>query len=432
MLYRLLLYCFFLSLASSAVATTDPVHSKEDYQSLELLTDVLSLVQHNYVEEVSLEQLIGGAVRGIIETLDPHSSYLSAEAYEDFLADTQGEFGGLGIELSVRNRELVVVAPIENSPASRAGILPGDQIIAINGIQARDLDMVEAVKLMRGASGEAVTLTIRRAQNLEPFEVTLVREIIRVQSVRSQLFEQQYGYLRIAQFQDHTDREMVEHLQRLQQQSSPLVGLILDLRNNPGGLLDQAVAVADVFLSSGLIVSTVGRHPDTNESLSAQQPGTEALYPLIVLINGGSASAAEIVAGALQDHKRALILGEQSFGKGSVQTIIELGDGSGLRVTTAHYYTPSGRSIQARGIIPDILVQQRSLETFTEPDFLREKDLKKHLPAQGAVVDVDLDEERILQMLQDDYQLQRALDLLKGLARFADKKWTPPSVEFAP
>lgn len=432
MLYRLFLYCFFLSLATSAVAATDGVHSKEDYQSLELLTDVLSLVQHNYVEEVSLEQLIGGAVRGILETLDPHSSYLSAEAYEDFLADTQGEFGGLGIELSVRNRELVVVAPIENSPASRAGILPGDQIIAINGFQARDLDMVEAVKIMRGASGEAVTLTIRRAQNLEPFEVTLVREIIRVQSVRSQLFEKQYGYLRIAQFQDHTDREMVEHLQRLQQQSLPLVGLILDLRNNPGGLLDQAVAVADVFLSSGLIVSTVGRHPDTNESLSAQQAGTEAPYPLIVLINGGSASAAEIVAGALQDHKRALILGEQSFGKGSVQTIIELGDGSGLRVTTAHYYTPSGRSIQARGIIPDILVQQLTLETFAEPDFLREKDLKKHLPAQGVVADVDLDQERILQMLQDDYQLQRALDLLKALDRFADKKWTPPSAEVAP
>lgn len=427
MLQRLCLFLVFLLFSSYAIAAEPaPVNTEDEYKSLELLTDVLSLVQHNYVEDVSVEQMIRGAVRGILATLDPHSSYLSPEAYEDFIADTYGEFGGVGIELTVRGRELIVVAPIEGTPACRAGVRPGDQIVAINGQQTLELDMMEAVHLMRGAVGEEVTLTIRRPDHLELIEVTLLREIIQVQSVRSQLFDKQYGYLRIAQFQEHTDRELLEQLDQLNLQSQPpLAGLILDLRNNPGGLLAQAVAVADIFLETGVIVSTAGRGSENAEFFYAHQPGTQSLDPLIVLINGGSASAAEIVAGALQDHGRAIILGEQSFGKGSVQSIIELIDGSGMRLTTARYFTPSGRSIQALGITPDILAPQLSLDGSGATSMVREQDLKQHFPSaeqSGTAAVVDLIQQNEQRRLEADYQLQRALDLLKGFSRFAEKK----------
>ncbi|MBW6509846.1 MAG: S41 family peptidase [Desulfuromonadales bacterium] len=405
------------------------LNSQEDYQNLELLTDVLTLVRDNYVKEISLDELIRGAVRGIFDNLDPHSSYLDADMYEDLKVEIQGEFGGIGIELAVRDRKLIIVAPIEGTPACVAGILPGDQIIAINSTAMRDGDMMQAVRLLRGPVGEEIKLTISRGTAGEPFEVTLIREIIQVQSVRSRLLDNNYGYLRLIQFQERSGADVAEHLLRLRSQSdNELNGLILDLRNNPGGLLDAAIAVADLFIADGLIVSASGRHPETQQSFSAQASNIEPDYPMVVLINGGSASASEIVAGALQDHQRAIILGEQSFGKGSVQTIIPLPDRAGLRLTTAHYYTPVGRSIQALGITPDIVAPQMILTHQSAAAGMRELDLDKHLPAQSPAAPTRELSPQALQELQDlnsDYQLQRALDLLKGYRQFRRNAGTP-------
>lgn len=401
------------------------LNSQKDYQNLELLTDVLTLVRDNYVDEISLDELIRGAVRGIFANLDPHSSYLDVDMYDDLKAEIQGEFGGIGIELAIRARELIIVAPIEGSPACRAGILAGDQIVAIDGKATRDFDMMHAIRLLRGAVGEEIRLTITRGGAGEPFEVTLIRDIIQVQSVRSRLIDNSYGYLRLIQFQERSGADVAEHLRRLNSQSfDSLNGLILDLRNNPGGLLEASVAVADLFLADGLIVSASGRQPETHQSFMAKGNNTQPDYPMVVLINGGSASASEIVAGALQDHHRAIILGEQSFGKGSVQTIIPLPDRAGLRLTTAHYYTPAGRSIQALGITPDIVVPQMVLPIQSAPAGMRELDLDKHLPAQAPAAATQELSPEALQELQDmnsDYQLQRALDLLKGYRHFTRK-----------
>lgn len=428
MLTRWLLGCFLLFCCPAFVAASSGINSDDDYQTLEVLTDIFSLVQHNYVDEVSLDHMVSGAVRGVLQSLDPHSSYMTPDVYADFLADTQGEFAGVGIELTTRNKELVVVAPIENTPAWRSGIQPGDRIVAIDGQQTSDLDMLEAVRLMRGAAGETVILTIKRESRLELLEIPLTRELIRVESVRSQIFDDRFGYVRISQFQEHTGREVDKHLQQLRAQIPSFSGLILDMRNNPGGLLEEAIAVSDLFLDSGLIVSTDGRQETSKESFYAHPGEGEERFPLIVLIDGGSASAAEIVAGALQDHNRGLILGEQSFGKGSIQSIIELSDGSALRLTTAHYYTPSGRSIQARGITPDILSPQASLTTASTTDIVRERDLDRHLPRVDTVLATDLKTDSQPSVLIDDYQLQRALDLVKGASRFAEKNWSLPPV----
>ncbi len=422
----LLSLCFIVLIGPGMGIAAPPLNSQEEYQSLELLTDVLTLVRDNYVEEISLDELIRGAVRGIFDNLDPHSSYLNAEMYDDLKVEIEGAFGGIGIELAIRDRDLIIVAPIEGTPACRAGILAGDQIIAINGKTTRDVDMLEAVRLLRGAVGEAVNLTIARAGMAEPFEVSLVRAIIQVQSVRSRLLDNNYGYLRLIQFQERSGADVAEHLLRLHSLSDgALSGLILDLRNNPGGLLEAAVAVADLFIADGLIVSASGRHPETQQTFPARRDNAQPDYPMVVLINGGSASASEIVAGALQDHQRAVIVGEQSFGKGSVQTIIPLPDRSGLRLTTAHYYTPAGRSIQALGITPDIVVAQMILTPQSTPSGMRELDLAKHLPAQGSFSPTHELSAEALQERQDqesDYQLQRALDLLKGYYHFNRKK----------
>jgi len=422
----LLSICFIVLVGPGLGMAAPALNSQEDYQNLELLTDVLTLVRDNYVEEISLDELIRGAVRGIFDSLDPHSSYLNAEMFDDLKVEMHGEFGGIGIELAIRDRDLIIVAPIEGTPACRAGILAGDQIIAINGKTTRDVDMIQAVRLLRGAVGEAVNLTIMRTGMAESFEVSLVRAIIQVQSVRSRLLDNNYGYLRLIQFQERSGADVAEHLLRLHSLSDgALGGLILDLRNNPGGLLEAAVAVADLFIADGMIVSASGRQPEMHQSFPARGDNTQPDYPMVVLINGGSASASEIVAGALQDHQRAVIVGEQSFGKGSVQTIIPLPDRSGLRLTTAHYYTPAGRSIQALGITPDIVVPQMVLTPQNTPAGMRELDLAKHLPAQGSVTPTHELSAEALQERQDqqkDYQLQRALDLLKGYYHFNRKK----------
>lgn len=419
---QIVLGCFILLLLGSSATVfsgTAFANEEEDYKNLEIFTDVLSLVRRSYVEDVDMDELIYGAIRGMLNTLDPHSSFLTPEMYEEMQADTHGEFGGLGIEITIKDDVLIIVSPIEDTPAYAAGIQPGDRIIKINGKPTRDLEIMEAVRMMRGPKGEAITISIQRSDVADLLDFTIIRDIIQIESVKSDFLQGHYGYVRVSQFQDRTGSDLKEHLTALQQDhGDQLQGMILDLRNNPGGLLDQAVAVADLFLSDGLIVYTEGRESEAQLKFSAQSVATEPEYPLIVLINGGSASAAEIVAGALQDHSRAIILGEQSFGKGSVQTIIPLDDNSGLRLTTARYFTPSGRSIQARGITPDIVVP-RLLNPLQKKlgMTIREEDLANHFqsltekpPGKKKDGSTELTQEE-----QGDNQLLRALDLLRGI-----------------
>jgi len=405
----ILLFLFFFC-GSTAYA-----NEKEDYKNLELFTDVLSLIRADYVENVDMDVLIQGAIRGMLNTLDPHSNFLTPEMYAEMQVDTHGEFGGVGIEIIVKKGEIVVVSPIEDTPAYTVGIKAGDRIIKINDKLTRDMEIMAAMRLLRGSKGEEITLTIKRSGVAELQNFTIVRDMIQIESVKSHLLQNHYGYVRITQFQDRTGRDLGRHLTELRQHKGvKLQGMILDLRNNPGGLLDQAVAVADLFLPTGKIVYTEGRDSEMQLSFSAQATATEPDYPLVVLINGGSASAAEIVAGALQDHRRAVILGEQSFGKGSVQTIISLGDDSGLRLTTARYFTPSGKSIQARGITPDIVVPAwlpRQKETTAE---IREKDLVNHF-SSSTTEPQDGESEDLTFEVKMDNQLLRALDLLKGI-----------------
>jgi carboxyl-terminal processing protease len=335
------------------------------------------------------------------------------------MIDTSGEFGGLGIEITIKDGILTIVSPIEDTPAYRAGLQAGDQILKIEDQFTKDLSIMDAVKMMRGPKGTKISITVMRESFDKPQEFTLVRKIITVKSVKSSTLEDGYAYVRVAQFQERTANDLLDALKLLRSQNGSLRGLILDLRNNPGGLLDQAVKVSDIFLPGGLIVYTEGREEGAQMKFSAHPNNTEDDFPMVVLINGGSASASEIVAGALQDHGRAVVMGTQSFGKGSVQTIIPLTDDSGLRLTTARYYTPNGTSIQATGIIPDILVNPIEIQEAKEGMLFREKDLKNHFETPEKTEE-KLPEEAERQMFQlneeyrDDYQLMRALDLLKG------------------
>lgn len=394
--------------------------AKSRYEDLQLFTDVLSIVRKSYVEEVDMKELVQGAVEGMLASLDPHSSYLPPDMYKEMKIDTSGEFGGLGIEITVKDGILTVVSPIEDTPAYKAGLQSGDQILKIEDRFTKDLSIMDAVKLMRGPKGTSISITIMREGFPKPKEFTLVREIIKVKSVKARTLEDGYVYVRVAQFQERTVDDLHDALEALQEENGTgIKGLILDMRNNPGGLLDQAVKVADTFLDNGLIVYTEGRESGSQMKFSAHADGDELTCPLVVLINGGSASASEIVAGALQDHKRAVVMGTQSFGKGSVQTIIPLGDNSGLRLTTARYYTPLGTSIQARGITPDISVRPMEVRESEESSSLSEKDLMNHFetpepenekkkkPEPGHKFDLNGDD-------REDYQLMRALDLLKG------------------
>lgn len=394
-------------------------NEQKDYQTLELFTDVLSIIRKSYVEKTDIKVLIYGAIRGMLATLDPHSSFLTPEMYQAMKDDTHGEFGGLGIEITIKDGLLVVVSPIEDTPAYNAGIKAGDQIVKIGDKSTKDMEIMQAVRLLRGPKGEAVTITIWRDGFAAPKTFTIVRDIIRLDSVKSKLLPQGYGYVRLSQFQVRTGSDLKQQLAALKKANGGKIkGLILDLRNNPGGLLDQAVAVCDLFLSDGLIVYTEGREPGSQMEFRAQAEGTEPDYPMVVLINGGSASAAEIVAGALQDQGRAVLLGEQSFGKGSVQSIIPMGDESGLRLTTARYFTPAGTSIQARGITPDIVVPQLVRELPEKKHPLREKDLENHFqPPENIRPKVAAPQQKNLldEEEKNDYQLMRALDLLKGV-----------------
>lgn len=408
-----------------------------DYESIELFTDVMAIIKKSYVEDVETKKLVYGAINGMLSSLDPHSSFMPPDTYKEMKIDTKGAFGGLGIEISIKDGVLTVISPIEDTPAFKAGIKAGDMILKIDDKFTKDLNINDAVKRMRGQKGSKVVLTIMREGFDKPKEYSLVRDIIQVKSVRFHLMDDGYAYLRIAQFQEKTDDDMLKALKIMKEENKgEIKGLVLDMRNDPGGLLDQAVKVADHFVSEGqMIVYTEGREKDSKMQFTAKRGNKEPNYPIVVVINGGSASASEIVAGALQDHKRAIILGTQSFGKGSVQTIIPLSDDSGLRLTTARYYTPKGRSIQAKGITPDIVVEAVELPKATgkkDSMHLREKDLENHFETEDKTkidaADVKKDEkkvdkkeektEKIPQKLEEslktDYQVLRALDLLKG------------------
>ena len=333
--------------------------SNTTYEDLKVFTDVLGLLQKEYVEETKSKDLIYGAIKGMLETLDPHSAFMPPNMYKEMQEETKGRFEGLGIEITMKDGVLTVVSPIEDTPAFKAGIQAGDQILKIEGELTKNLTLMESVKRLRGPKGTKVTITIMREGFPKPRDFTLIRDVIPVRSVRYEVLEKHYGYIRVSQFQEKTDSEFEKAMKALEEENKGgLKGLILDLRNNPGGLLDQAVKVADHFIESGLIVSMEGRREEQKMKFYAHpQEDNLSRYPLVVLVNGGSASGAEIVAGAIQDHGRGIILGTQTFGKGSVQTIFPLKDGSGLRLTTARYYTPNGRSIQAKGIVPDIIVK---------------------------------------------------------------------------
>ncbi|MEO5339412.1 MAG: S41 family peptidase [Magnetococcus sp. MYC-9] len=433
--------------------------SQVTYEKLRVFSEVFSLVKQNYVEEVDEKSVLYGAVHGMLKALDPHSSFLTPESFKEMRVDTKGEFGGLGIEISQAEHGILVVSPIEDTPAFLAGVKSGDLIVKIDGDSAEEMNILDAVKKMRGKPGTPVQLTIVRKGTSKPLTFKIVRDIIKVRSVKWRLESGNIGYTRIAQFNEQTMPLLEQGIEELKKEagSEGLKGLVLDLRNDPGGLLDQAVEVADAFLEKGLIVYTKGRIPGKDMSFDARPGDLIHNAPMVVLINSGSASASEIVSGALQDHHRGTIMGTRSFGKGSVQTIIPLSDGSGLRLTTAQYYTPSGRSIQAKGIVPDVVVEDMDLsgnKRDTGERHATEADLKGHLKSadgseengKGRGKERDENKEgatpgdkagdkgkesgevkprtkeqileesdRITGHNKEDYQLQRALDLLRGL-----------------
>ncbi len=400
--------------------------STETYRQLNLFGDVFERVRSDYVESVGDDKLVESAINGMLNSLDPHSSYLNADNFEDMQIQTKGEFGGLGIEVTMENGLVRVVSPIDDTPAFEAGIQPGDLITHLDGDQVLGLTLGDAVDRMRGPVGTDIALTIRREGADAAIKVSITRAVIKIQSVRSRL-ENTIGYLRITSFNEQTDKGLKRAIQKLKRVlGADLEGLILDLRNNPGGLLDQAVAVADAFLEKGEIVSTRGRRGDSTQRFNARAGDLANRTPMVVLINGGSASASEIVAGALQDHRRAIILGTKSFGKGSVQTIIPLSGHGAIRLTTARYYTPSGRSIQASGIEPDIVVEPARIEKIDVANRRREADLQNRL--DNADVERSSDDEGEdepddgrSEAARQDYQLARALDLLNGLNLFQVK-----------
>ena len=391
---------------------------KDTYEELETFASILAIVQRHYVDEVTSHTLVEGAVKGMVSSLDPHSSYLTPEGYKELQIETHGEFGGLGIELTVRDSLLTIVTPIDGTPAWRAGIKPGDQIIKIGDDMTMDMPLQSAVDKMRGKPGSKVKLSLKRKGVNDLVDVELTREVIHIKSVRgSRLVDGKWAYVRLTSFQDTSSEELVAALAKLDKEKRGGVeGILLDLRYNPGGLLTQAVAISDMFLDAGLIVRVNGRMESQTTSYFAKADGTRRMVPMIVLVNEGSASASEIVAGAMQDHRRALVVGTKSFGKGSVQTILPLGDDTALRLTTARYYTPSGRSIHEHGIDPDVVVEADKPDPEAKDDVLRSRD--------------DFD-------LKTDAQLRKAVELMGtwkgdvqkigGVAGFA----VPPKVKEA-
>ncbi|MBF0421782.1 MAG: S41 family peptidase [Magnetococcales bacterium] len=428
--------------------------SQVTYEKLRVFSEVFRLIKQNYVEDVDEKTVLYGAIQGMLKSLDPHSSFLTPENFKEMRVDTKGEFGGLGIEITHAERGIRVVSPIEDTPAFEVGMKAGDLIIKIDDESTEDMELMDAVKKMRGKPGTSITLVVVRQGETKPLTFKITRAIIKIRSVKWRLEGDKIGYVRVIQFNEQTYPLLQEAMTDLEKSAgSKLKGLVLDLRNDPGGLLDQAVQVADAFIDKGLIVYTKGRIDGKDMSFEAQEGDLLTNAPMVVLINAGSASASEIVAGALQDHHRAVLMGTRSFGKGSVQTIIPLSDGSGLRLTTAKYYTPSGRSIQAKGIDPDIVVEDLDIggvrnkqPRTTEADLRghledgegarkstirkkKEPAVKETVPKEGAPKEApsgtaptrseseeeaELNKDRVTGHSKEDYQLQRALDLLRG------------------
>jgi len=408
------------------------------YEELKVFSDVLDIIEKNFVDPVDPKKLIRGAISGMISSLDPHSAFLLPEAYKDLQIETRGEFSGIGIVITMQDNVVTVISPIEGTPAYRAGIKAGDQIIKVDGKETKSMMLWEAVKNMRGKKGTSVLITILRKGQPEPIDFTIVRDVIPLESVRSHLLKPGFGYIRITNFRENTADDVKAALKELEAGKTPLKGLLLDLRDNPGGLLDQAIKVSDIFLEKGPIVSIKGRIEAHSKIYKAHRSKDKHAYPVVLLINEGSASASEIVAGALQDHGRALVLGTTSFGKGSVQTVEPLRDGSGLKLTIARYYTPSGHAIQARGIVPDVLVEQRYVSTseMQEGPHITEKDLENHispepkerfskemkdkiLQIRGVKVPGREPSEEVKQLLTGDNQVQTALDILTSWEIFS-------------
>jgi len=414
----------FLFSATLEAKEKDP---DETYRQLNLFGEVFERVRASYVDEVKDPELIEAAINGMLISLDPHSGYLNPKNFEDMQVRTRGEFGGLGIEVTMENGFVKVVSPIDDTPAYRAGLQTGDYITHLDGKPVLGLTLQEAVEHMRGDIGTKIKLTIRR-EGSELFEVAITRAKITIKSVRSRL-EGDIGYIRISSFNEQTDGAIEKAIKKFQKEKGQnLKGVVLDLRNNPGGLLDQAIAVSDAFLEKGEIVSTRGRSLEDAQRFNAKDGDLVSGLPLVVLINGGSASASEIVAGALQDHHRAIVLGTRSFGKGSVQTIIPLGKHGAMRLTTARYYTPSGRSIQAKGIDPDILVEPARVEKLTNIKRPREEDLRGALQNEdGESKNAHPDKKGKEKAEMKDYQLLRALDLIRGVSLYSDRLQQPPS-----
>ena len=404
-----------------ATKPVEPVDSPLPINELRTFTEVFSRIKSDYVEPVSDKKLLQDAIQGMLAGLDPHSSYLDAEAFKDLRVGTEGEFGGLGIEVTMEDGFVKVVSPIEDTPAAKAGLKTGDLIIRLDEKAVKGMSLNDAVKMMRGKPGSDITLTVVREGNPKPLKFTLTRSVIKIQSVKVRMLENGFGYVRITQFQANTGDALKDGLAKLKlQNKGDLKGLVLDLRNNPGGVLNAAIAVSDAFITKGLIVYTEGRVPDSQLRANATPADLLSGAPLVVLVNGGSASASEIVAGALQDQKRAIIMGTKTFGKGSVQTIIPMSNGAALKITTARYFTPSGRSIQATGIIPDIITDEAKVTTRDKEgnDMLKEADLAGHLEHKDAVEPKKQKNGVKLETNGEDYQLQEALNLLKGITIF--------------
>ena len=392
-------------------------YASESYEELKVFAEVLTQVKKHYVEEVKTNDLVHGAVRGMLKTLDPHSAYMTPEMYKEMRVETKGEFEGLGIQIGIKDHHVTVIAPIEGTPAHAAGIETGDVILKVDETPTKDLTLMEAVQRMRGPKGTSVTLTVRREGAPETLSFTIVRDTIKIRSVRSRLLDDHIGYIRISQFQESTPKDLGKELVKLHDEGSQ--GLILDLRNNPGGLLSAAVGVSEQFLKSDTLVVSVKGRDGRKDEYRSSPPMDPPEYPMIVLVNQGSASASEIVAAAMQDWGKAVILGKTTFGKGSVQTILPLSDGSGLRLTTAKYYTPRGESIHSVGVKPDIVVEPKPITVDKEP--------KEETSAEGdagASSEADADEEKPTdleaELMKKDVQLQKAIELLKTWKVFKD------------
>ncbi len=414
-----------LALGQGVVGARDNSADVLPLEQLRTFSDVFARIKRNYVEDVSDEVLLEHAIRGMLSGLDPHSSYLNTEQFNELRIGTSGEFGGLGIEVGMEDGFVKVVSPIDDTPAQRAGMLSGDLIIRLDDKPVKGLALNDAVKLMRGKPGSDIVLTIVREGEDRPLKITITRAVIQVTSVKTRMLEENFGYVRISHFQTKTTADMLKAVEKMKEEND-LQGLVLDLRNNPGGVLSAAVGISDAFLHDGLIVYTDGREEDSRLRYSASQGDVLDGAPLVVLVNGGSASASEIVAGAMQDHGRGVVMGNKTFGKGSVQTIQNLANGGAVKLTTARYYTPSGRSIQAEGIDPDIVtgnlrVSKRE-ESGIEP--ITESSLSGHLSNPDEEAETDNKEAEQAEqpnLAEDDYQLNEALNLLKGLTILSRK-----------